>query len=335
MRFGLTLPHYDFSLPGGERISFSKLAECARFAERLGFDSVWVSDHFFYSLTRYGAGEGLQGSLEPITTLAGLAPLTERVRLGTLVLCAPFRHPAILAKSATALDLLSGGRLDLGIGAGWYEDEFAAFGYDFSTVGGRFGFLEEAVEVLDRLLPGGPVSLSSEHVGLREAFNHPVPAQKPRPPIWIGAKGGDRALRLAARHADGWNTAWRWTPETYAERVRRARAICEQEGRDPATLRLSLGLYSIVGEDAGDLAARFRTMQRSMPVGVLDRETLGAFAADTLTGTPAQILDRLGRFAELGVEEVIVAPAPIPFAIPDSSIPEILAAEVLPAARSL
>jgi probable F420-dependent oxidoreductase len=335
MRFGLTLPHYDFSLPGPEPISFLKLAEYARIAERLGFDSVWVSDHFFYSLARYGAGEGLHGSLEPITALAGLAPLTKRVRLGTLVLCAPFRHPAILAKSATALDLLSGGRLDIGIGAGWYEEEFAAFGYDFSTVGGRFQFLEEAVEVLDRLLPGGPVSLSGEHVGLKEAFNHPVPAQKPRPPIWIGAKGGDRALRLAARHADGWNTVWRWTPETYAERVARARAICEQEGRDPATLRLSLGLYSIVGEDAGDLESRFRAMQHAMPPGILDRETLSAFAADTLTGTPSQILDRLGRFGELGVEEVIVAPAPTPFTIPDASVPEILAAEVLPAARSL
>ncbi|MEW6058809.1 MAG: LLM class flavin-dependent oxidoreductase [Actinomycetota bacterium] len=336
MRFGLSLPHYDFSLPGGEAISFSQLAEYAQMAERLGFDSVWISDHFFYSLARYGAaGDELHGSLEPMTALAGLAPLTERVRLGTLVLCAPFRHPAILAKSATALDLLSGGRLDLGIGAGWYEDEFVAFGYDFSTVGNRFRFLEEAVEVLDRLLPGGPVSLKGEHVELREAFNRPVPAQRPRPPIWIGAKGGDRALRLAARHADGWNTVWRWTPETYAKRVKRAREICEQEGRDPVTLRLSLGLYTIVGEDAGDLVARFGAMQRSLPEGVLDRETLDEFAADTLTGTPAQVLDRLGRFAELGVEEVIVAPAALPFAVPDPSILGILGTEVFPAARSL
>jgi probable F420-dependent oxidoreductase len=335
MRFGLSLPHYDFSLPGGEAISFSRLAEYARFAEHLGFDSVWVSDHFFYSLARYGGPEGLHGSLEPITALAGLAPLTDRVRLGTLVLCAAFRHPAILAKSATALDLLSGGRLDLGIGAGWYEDEFAAFGYRFSTVGGRFRLLEETVAALDLLLAGGPVSLKGERVELREAFNHPVPAQRPRPPIWIGAKGGDRALRLAARHADGWNTVWRWTPQTYAERVRRAREICEEEGRDPSSLRLSLGLYTIVGADPRDLGARFRAIQRAMPAGVLEGETLDTFAADTLTGTPSQVLDRLGRFAEIGVEEVIVAPAPLPFAIPDPSIPEMLAAEVFPEARSL
>ncbi|MFB3739825.1 MAG: LLM class flavin-dependent oxidoreductase, partial [Candidatus Velamenicoccus archaeovorus] len=103
MRFGLALPHYDFSLPGGGPISFARMVQFARLADRVGFDSVWISDHFFLSLARYGGPADLQGSLEPLTALAGLAPLTERVRLGTLVLGAPFRHPAILAKSATAI----------------------------------------------------------------------------------------------------------------------------------------------------------------------------------------------------------------------------------------
>src|SRR5919106_6329517 len=114
MRFGLSLPHYGFSLPSG-RISFPDAAEWARRAEDLGFDSVHVSDHFFYSFARYGADPSPIDSLEPLTTLAGLAATTERLRLGTLVLCASFRHPALLAKSAASLDLLAGGRLDLGL----------------------------------------------------------------------------------------------------------------------------------------------------------------------------------------------------------------------------
>jgi probable F420-dependent oxidoreductase len=335
MRFGLALPHYDFSLPTGEPISFARMVQFARLADRVGFDSVWVSDHFFLSLARYGGPPDLHGSLEPLTALAGLAPLTERVRLGTLVLGAPFRHPAILAKTVTAIDRLSGGRFDLGIGAGWYEDEFRAFGYGFGTLGERFGILEETIEILDLLLPGGPVSYEGKHVTLRHAYNHPPPSQQPRPPIWIGAKGGDRALRLAARHADGWNTVWRWTPEDYATRVHRARQICEQEGRDPATLRLSMGLYTLVGENPDDLVARFRAMQRWMPGGGLDGELLDAFMLDTLTGTPEQVLERLAAFAELGVEEVVVSAAPVPFAVPDPTILELFAETVIPKAREL
>ena len=135
MLFGLTLPHYDFSVPGTRPISFEACAEHAIWAERIGFDSVWVSDHLFYSLERYGGGPDLLGSLEPLSTLAGIAVRTSRVRLGTLVLGAPFRHPSILAKSATTIDALSGGRFDIGVGAGWYRDEFEAFGYRFGSVG--------------------------------------------------------------------------------------------------------------------------------------------------------------------------------------------------------
>src|SRR4029450_12547546 len=124
--------------PAVRPITFGAVAEHAVRAEELGFDSVWVSDHFFYSLARHGAGDELLGSLEPLWTLAGLATRTGRVRLGTLVLGAPFRHPSVLAKSATTIDVLSEGRLDMGIGAGWYRDEFDAFGYRFGNVRDRF-----------------------------------------------------------------------------------------------------------------------------------------------------------------------------------------------------
>ena len=115
MRFGLALPHYDYSSPEGGPVTFERVADAALLVERLGFDSVWISDHFFLSLARYGGTDERQGTLEPLTTLGGLAAVTERVRLGTLVACAPFRHPAVLVKQATAVDLFSGGRMELGI----------------------------------------------------------------------------------------------------------------------------------------------------------------------------------------------------------------------------
>jgi probable F420-dependent oxidoreductase len=335
MRVGLALPHYDFSLPGPGPVTFEGVAHVARTAERLGFDSVWMSDHFFASLERYGGDDARHGSLEPLTTLAGLAPLTERVRLGTLVLSAAFRHPAILAKAATAIDLLSGGRLDIGLGAGWYASEFEAFGYGFGSTGERFGVLEETLEVLTRLFDEGPASFEGRRFVLREAYNHPPPAQRPRPPIWLGGKGGPRLLSLAARLADGWNTAWRWTPDAYGHRVAAARHACEEVDRDPATLRLSLGLFAVVGEDEADLDRRFELIRERLPAGVVDKIPRSVLEQECLVGTPARVLDRLSRFAELGVEELIVSPAPLWFALPDPSMLDLLADAVIPGAHAL
>jgi probable F420-dependent oxidoreductase len=328
MRFGLSLPHYDFSLPGVRPITFRAAAEHAVRAEELGFDSVWVSDHFFYSLARHGAGDELHGSLEPLTTLAGLAVRTSRVRLGTLVLGAPFRHPSVLAKSATAVDVLSGGRLDIGIGAGWYRDEFEAFGYEFGEVGERFDALERTAEVLDVLLPGGPVTRDVDGLRLAQAYNRPEPVQRPRPPIWIGAKGGDRALRLVARHADGWNSVWRWTPEAFAARVRRAHELAEDAGRDPSTVRFSVGLYTVVGEDERDLRRRWAAFERWMP-RVVAGQSMDAWRADALVGTVDDARERVREFEDVGVEEIIVAPATLPFAIPDASMLELFARSVI------
>lgn len=330
MRFGLSLPHYDFSLPDVRPITFGAVAEHAVRAEELGFDSVWVSDHFFYSLARHGAGDELLGSLEPLSTLAGLATRTGRVRLGTLVLGAPFRHPSVLAKSATTIDVLSEGRLDMGIGAGWYRDEFDAFGYRFGSVRDRFDALAQTVEVLDVLLPGGPVTRDVAGLHLVQAYNRPEPVQRPRPPIWVGAKGGDRALRLVAKHADGWNSVWRWTPEAFSERVLRARDLAEAVGRDPATIRFSVGLYTVIGEDEQDVRRRWSALERWMP-GVLAGQSFDEWRADALVGTVDQVRERVRAFEDVGVEEIIVSPAPLPFAIPDASMLELFAASVIAA----
>jgi probable F420-dependent oxidoreductase len=335
MRIGLALPHYDFSFPGGEPVTWDRLLEAALRAERLGFDSIWISDHFFLDLTRYGAPGRLAGSMEPFTSLAALATRTERVRLGTLVACAPFRHPGHVAKMATAIDLLSAGRLDLGLGAGWYGDEFEAFGYPYPPTGERFAYLEATVRAVAALFGPGPVDVEDHHVRLSGAYNHPGPVQPGGPPIWIGGKGGDRQLRLVARHASGWNTVWRWTAEAHLDRVERLRRICEQEGRDPGTVRLSVGLYTLVGEDERDVVARFRALQRWAPGGALDGELLDAYARETLTGTPEACLERLARFGKNGVEEVIVAPASLPFAVFDWSEVDLIAEALLPEAHRL
>lgn len=316
MRFGLSLPHYGFSLPEGDPISFEAVAVWATRAEAAGFDSVWVSDHFFYSFARYGADPAPIAALEPMTACAGLAAATHRVRLGALVLCSSFRHPALVAKMATTIDGISGGRLDLGVGAGWLEEEFTAFGYGQTPKGERFAALEETLGVLSALATGQPVTFDGPRVSLREARLLPAPVQ-PHVPVWVGGKGGPRLLDLAARFADGWNAAWRWAPDAYAQKAAAARTACEEFGRDPGTFRLSVGLYTMVGEDEGAARSAFERGRAAMPGGALDRESYDAWRADTLSGTPEQVIERISAFEEEGVEEIVIAPWVLPFAIPE------------------
>jgi probable F420-dependent oxidoreductase len=336
MKIGLALPHYDFSAPDGAPVSWERLADTARRAEALGFDSVWVSDHFFLTLERYGGVRDKEyGSPEALSALAALATVTERVRLGTLVLCAGFRHPALLAKSAVTVDLLSRGRLDLGLGAGWLEEEYRAFGYEFGDPGHRFEILEETLVALGLLFREGPATWEGRHFRLHEAYARPRPAQEPRPPLWVGGKGGPRLLRLVARHADGWNTVWAWTPDAYAERALALDRACEREGRDPSSVHRSVGLYTLVGEDERDLAARYRALQAWTPGGGLDGQSVAEWGRDKLVGTPEQVLDRLAAFAEQGVEEIISSPASLPFGLYDESALDVLAETVMPAAQKL
>ena len=331
MRFGLSLPHYGFSLPSGET-SFAAVAGWATRAEELGFDSVWVSDHFFYSFARYGGDPTPIPSLEPLTTLAGIAAVTDRVRIGTLVLCAPFRHPALLARSAASIDLLSGGRLDLGLGAGWMREEFEAFGYRFGEIGERFDALEESLEVLQQLFRGDPVTYDGPSVTLRDAVLAPAPERPPA--VWVGGKGGPRLLRLAARLAEGWNTVWRVSPEGYAAKLPAVRAACDAAGRDPATFGLSLGLYSLIGQDEATAQAAFERGRAAAPGDAMEGDDYASWRADTLSGTPEQILERVAAFESLGVRELIVSPWVLPFAIHEPEQVELFAERVIVPSRT-
>jgi probable F420-dependent oxidoreductase len=335
MRIGLALPHYDFSFPDGKPLSWPRLVDAAQRAEALGFDSVWISDHFFLDLARYGGPADPSGTVEPFTALAALATATERVRLGTLVACAPFRHPAHVAKMATAIDLISEGRFDLGLGAGWYEPEFTAFGYELASTGERFAILEESVQVIAGLFAEGPFTHEGKRFQIEGAYNRPRPAQPGGPPIWIGGKGGDRLLRLVARHASGWNTVWRRSPDSFAERAHKLRLVAETEGRDPDSVRLSVGLYTILGEDQRDVSRRFEALQRWTPGGALDREDLEDYARETLTGTPQECVQKLATFAGAGAEEFIVGAGSVPFSVADWSMVELVAEALIPEAHKL
>jgi probable F420-dependent oxidoreductase len=325
MQFGLALPHYDFSVPGESPLAFGTIAATARSAEDLGFDSLWVSDHVSLSIERYGGPPGEQFAYEPLTTLAALAGVVARPRLGTLVLCEALRPAGVLAKTLATLDRLCGGRLDIGLGAGWYGPDYEAAGLAVPPPGERLARLREALTVLDALLPGGPASFAGRAHVVREATNRPPALQSPRPPIFVGGKG-DRLLGLVAEMADGWNTCWIWTPDDYRGRLAVLDRACAAAGRDPGTVRRTLGLYALAGEDERDLAARYERMRATAPGGMLDGVPLEQWRTGRLVGTLDQVAEQVAGWADLGVAELIVSVGPLPFSVSASDDLELLAA---------
>ena len=287
MQIGLALPQYDYSVAGERPLRFETIVEHARLAERGGADSVWLSDHLFLDLAKYGGSAGSEGCFDPIVTLAALARAVPRVRLGTLVLLEALRPAAVLAKALATVDRVSGGRLDVGLGAGWYEPEYAALGMAMPRAGERLDRLVDALEVVKGLLGGGPFTY--EGVYHRARGNEPT-ACRAAPPaaVFVGGKG-DRLLRLAAAHADGWNTCWVWTPDAYRERLRVLDDACARVGRDPATMWRTLGLYALCGEDERDLERRFDRLREQSPTGVLDGIDLATFRVGRLVGTVDEV----------------------------------------------
>jgi alkanesulfonate monooxygenase SsuD/methylene tetrahydromethanopterin reductase-like flavin-dependent oxidoreductase (luciferase family) len=331
MKVGLALPHYDCSFPGDGPATFDRVARYARLAESLGFAQVWMSDHFWLDLERYGGPAGRQGTPECWTTLSGLATLTERVRLGTLVMAVGFRPPTLLAKMIATLDQLSGGRLDVGLGAGWHQAEFLANGFEFPPPGERLAMLEEALQVLGVLLADAeqPGSFAGRFYRAEGAPMVPGPVQRPRPPLWVGGKG-DRLLGVVARSADGWNLCWAVTPEGYEQRLAVLAAACARADRPFGEVRRSLGLATLVGRDADDLVARWRRLQAWTPGGALDGVELADWAASRLVGTPEQVVQQLRGWQDRGVEQVICCFAGLPFAVFEDEQLSLVAELVLP-----
>ena len=316
MRIGLALPQYDYSVAGERPLRFDTVAAQARAAEDCGYDSLWLSDHLVLDLAKYGGSPDREGAFEPLVTLAALSRIVTRARLGTLVLLEALRPAAVLAHAIATLDRLSGGRIDVGLGAGWYEPDYEAIGRSMPGPGERLEGLREAVEILTGLLRGETVTVEGAHHRARGAQLSSCPGGRPRPPVFVGGKG-DRLLRLAARHADGWNTCWVWTPEAYRERLGVLERECAAADRDPATVWRSVGLYALCGEDDGDLEARFERLRRQSPPGVLD-ETLEQWRRGRLVGTVEQIREQAERWASLGVETLILNVGAVPFQVGDA-----------------
>jgi probable F420-dependent oxidoreductase len=311
MRIGLALPQYDYSVPGQRPLPFSTVLEHACRAEELGFASIWLSDHLFLDIAKYGGADDREGCFEPIVTLGALARLVPRVRLGTLVLLEALRPATVLAKSLATLDRVTGGRLDVGLGAGWYAPEYDALGMTMPSPGERLARLRETIDVVTGMLDGAPVTYDGTHQRALEAVPAPGPLQEPRPRVFVGGSG-DRLLRLVARHADGWNTCWKWAPATYRERVEHLERECEACGRDPASVWRSLGLYALCGENEADLQRRYERLQAATP-GVLDRTSLAEFRETRLVGTVEEVREQAHMWADLGVETLIVSAAAVPF----------------------
>jgi alkanesulfonate monooxygenase SsuD/methylene tetrahydromethanopterin reductase-like flavin-dependent oxidoreductase (luciferase family) len=314
MQIGLALPQYDYSVAGERPLRFETIVEHARLAERGGADSVWLSDHLFLDLAKYGGSAGREGCFDPIVTLAALARAVPRVRLGTLVLLEALRPAAVLAKALATIDCVSGGRLDVGLGAGWYEPEYTALGMAMPRAGERLDRLVDALEVVKGLLGGGTFTYDGVYHRACAATNRPPAAQRPRPRVFVGGKG-DRLLRLAAEHADGWNTCWVWTPDAYRERLRVCEEACARVGRDPATMWRTLGLYALCGEDERDLERRFDRLRDQSPPGVLDGMDLATFRVGRLVGTVDEVRAQLHEWETLGIDTLMLGVGAVPFQV--------------------
>jgi F420-dependent oxidoreductase-like protein len=250
--------------------AWRRTVDVARQADRLGFESIWLFDHF--TTTPRPTDEI---TFESFTSLSALAALTERVRLGHIVICNGFRNPALTAKMASTLDTISGGRFELGIGAGWKRDEWKAYGYGFPETKERLAMLHDALEVISRMLePGRDVhaTYQGEHHSVADARNLPKPIQETGMPIMVGGNGPNVTWRLAARYADELNLDGK-TPSEVAEALPVVRSRCEEIGRDPATLSVSVHIWSDhlarPGEARVDLLDAYRELGISRVMGLL------------------------------------------------------------------
>ncbi len=289
MRFGIQIePQFGFG--------FADVRAIARDAEAAGFDSLWVSDHFFLNATSVATG-----CLEAWTLLAALTQVTTRLRLGSLVTCQSYRNPAYLAKIAAGVDHMSGGRLEFGIGAGWKELEYRAYGYDFPAPRVRVEQLVDAIEICLRMWSEDKATYRGIHYRIQEAQCAPKPVQKPRPRVWIaGERRG--VMRVVARYADAVNVGGFPTPERYADVMGDLEAECRRARRDPGTiLRSHFGQVMV----AATQPEVDRLVDAAASAAKLTREEWLRPTPSRIVGTPDVVAERLRVYAAAGVSYVM------------------------------
>lgn len=292
-------------------MSYDEQLAQAQATERLGFDGWFRSDHFLHM----GAGDPMPGPTDAWTTLAGLARETSRIRLGTLVSSATFRHPSVLAIQVAQVDAMSGGRVEFGLGTGWFAEEHHAYGIPFPER--RFGLLEEQLQVITGLWStpvGETFSFAGDHYALDRSPALPKPVQA-RVPVIVGGGGPSRTPAITARYATEYNRGFVGEDEIAAA-FARVRAACDGIGRDPATLRLSVALPTVVATDDA-------TYRRRLEAIHADPAT---FAEVNVAGTPEQAVAKLRRLRELGADRVYLQLVDVR----DLDHIDLVAAEVLP-----
>jgi len=266
---------------------FDALVERALVCEESGFHSIWLADHM------WARGLPDVDHLELWTALSALAVRTSRIRLGSLVMCNSYRNPALVAKMAASLDQISGGRLELGMGAGWMDEEYRGYGYHFPPVRVRIEQLDEGLEVIRRLFTDTRATFQGKYYALDDAPNNPRPAQKPHPPITVGGSGERLLLRVVAKHADRWNCPMNAGAEI-DQKIEVLHTHCAQVGRDPAAITVGEQVMVVLGKDESDLASRWE----------MARQLFGKFAdldAVAVRGTPERVADDLKVKREHGV----------------------------------
>jgi F420-dependent oxidoreductase-like protein len=314
-------------IEGQEGVSWEQWVGLAKAGEEHGFEGLFRSDHYLSF-----SDPSTLGTLDAWATIAALSGHTERLRLGTLVSPVTFRHPANLAKSVVTADHASGGRVEVGMGAGWFDAEHRAYGFPFPPVAERFRMLQEQVEIVHRLLnPDEPaVTFHGEHYRLDECPPLPKPVQKPHPPLIIGGQGGPRSRRLAVRWADEYNVNF----VEPAECRRRREALtgsCEEAGRDPGTLPLSVMTGCLVGADRGDLESRGAKLMQKRGQNGDPAAFVDGLGGAWLAGTPDQVLARLGEYSAAGVYRIMLQD----LLHEDLEMVALIGQEVIPEAASL
>jgi F420-dependent oxidoreductase-like protein len=285
-------------IEGQEGVSWEEWKALAAACDEYGYEALFRSDHYLSVM-----GRGDRGSLDAWTTLAALAAVTSRVRLGTLVSPATFRHPSVLAKSAVTVDRVSNGRAELGIGAGWLEAEHRAYGFPFADLRTRMDVMAEQMEIIARSFADEPFSFKGEHYEIEGLDALPKPVQRPRPPIVVGGRGGRRSLALAARWADEYNTFSASVDEIRERREAFAVAWADA-GRDRDDFRFSAMVSVAVGADEGEV--RDRVARLAEWQGREREDVLSTLRAGGVMGTVDEAAERLRELEAAGAQRVML-----------------------------
>jgi F420-dependent oxidoreductase-like protein len=326
MRFGMFVPQgWRLDLVGIEPARhWEVMRGVAEHAEAGPWESVWVYDHFH---TRPVPTD--QATHEAWTLMAALGAVTSRVRLGQMCTCIGYRNPMYLAKVASSVDVVSGGRLEMGIGAGWYEHEWTAYGYGFPSAGDRLTMLAEGVEIMREAWRDGAATFAGEHYQVEGAICHPRPLQAGGPPLWIAGGGEKKTLRIAAEHAAYAN--FEGAPDVFAHKSEVLAGHCRDIGRDPDEIVRSANYNVVIGRDEAEVEQRLAAVEdRYRPYLAPDglARAVGDLREGHLVGTPEQIVERLQTLDGLGLGYLI---AYFTDAAYDRSGIDLFAKEVVPA----